>query len=70
MPKNACSETQAGDRFGIVLDFITKLHNDSITDEEAKRFLRRENPFSKKVSFFSVATITNLDATAGKETSK
>lgn len=42
-----CSGTQASDRFGIVLDFVTKLQKGAITDVEVKRFLRRENPFNK-----------------------
>ncbi|MCB9815740.1 hypothetical protein H6785_04150 [Candidatus Nomurabacteria bacterium] len=33
------------DLFGITTDFIEKLKNGSITPMEAKRFLRRENPF-------------------------
>ena len=71
MPTNACSETQASDRFGITLDFVTKLHNGSISDEEAKRFLRREDPFrvvQKPMSLLSVIATTQLNAIAGKPT--
>lgn len=70
----ACSGTQAYDRFGITLDFVIKLHNGSISDEEAKRFLRREDPFrpmpAEKVSFLSVVATTNLGAVGGKKTKK
>ena len=36
------------DMLGIVADFATKLRNGSIAPDEAKRFLRRENPFEPK----------------------
>jgi hypothetical protein len=75
---NACSETQASDRFGITLDFVTKLHNGSISDEEAKRFLRREDPFRvaddvmvpKPTSWLSIVATTPLGAVKGKPTKK
>lgn len=35
--------------FGITHDFITKLRNKTISPEEAKKFLRKENPFPEKV---------------------
>ena len=75
MPE-ACSGTRASDRFGITLDFVTKLHNGSISDEEAKRFLRRENPFvpqkapEPSVLTLSVLATTSLGAMAEKPTSK
>ncbi|MFA5942240.1 MAG: hypothetical protein WC798_01020 [Candidatus Paceibacterota bacterium] len=75
-----CSGTQASDRFGITLDFVTKLHNGSISEEEAKRFLRREEPFVKKESvpvppakhdpLFSVSATTSLAAIKEKKTKK
>ena len=72
---NACSGTQANDRFGITLDFVTKLHNGSITDEEAKRFLRHEDPFHPEISaklttLFSVVATTNLGVVGRKKTAK
>ncbi len=33
---------------GVVADIVTKLRNGSLTEEEAKRFARRENPFEPK----------------------
>lgn len=36
----------AQDNLGIVVDFVTKLKNGTISPAEAKRFLRRENPFA------------------------
>lgn len=36
------------DMLGVVADILTKLRNGSLTEEEAKRFARRENPFSPK----------------------
>ncbi|OYV63215.1 MAG: hypothetical protein B7X03_02635 [Parcubacteria group bacterium 21-58-10] len=75
----ACSGTQASDRFGITLDFVTKLHNGSISEEEAKRFLRREDPFVQpKVSArsagvatpFPVIATTMLSLVTGKPTKK
>lgn len=35
----------AQDNLGIVVDFVTKLKNGTISPTEAKRFLRRERPF-------------------------
>lgn len=76
---DACSGTQANDRFGITLDFVTKLHNGSISDEEAKRFLRREDPFAppkatapsvKATALLSVAATIELAVVAGKPTKK
>lgn len=34
------------DMLGVVADIVTQLRNGSLTEEEAKRFARRENPFS------------------------
>lgn len=34
------------DMLGVVADIVTKLRNGSLTEEEAKRFARRENPFN------------------------
>jgi hypothetical protein len=76
---DACSGTQASDRFGITLDFVTKLHNGTISDDEAKRFLRREDPFAqpkaaapsvKATALLSVSATTELVAVAGKPTKK
>lgn len=78
MPE-ACSGTQASDRFGITLDFVTKLHNGSISEEEAKRFLRREDPFAqpkaaapsvKAAALLSASATTELAVVAGKPTKK
>lgn len=45
------------DMLGVVVDIVTKLHNGSLTEEEAKRFARRENPFSpKSVGLFDPVT--------------
>lgn len=41
---NSRSDAQ-DDLFGITLDFVTKLRNGAIKPEEAKRFLRKENPW-------------------------
>lgn len=77
MSGDTCSGTQAGDCFGIVLDFVNKLHGGSITPQEAKRFLRREDPFwepSRSVreqkSLFAVAAVTRINAIASKPTAE
>lgn len=47
----------AQDNLGIVVDFVTKLKNGAISPAEAKRFLRRENPFdTKDVGAFNPVT--------------
>ena len=37
------------DMLGVVADIVSKLRNGSLTEEEAKRFARRENPFAPKL---------------------
>lgn len=45
------------DMLGVVADIVTKLRNGSLTEEEAKRFARRENPFEpKSVGIFNPVT--------------